>query len=126
MHDAPPTIQHSKIQRFLKEKDPQAIERSSYLYAKTDLNNDDIPEIILKDKNCEKQRNTCQFWVLADTQTNMIELGSINARQLTIGKAGENGIREIHAYTSGTNDFRPQKYTWSPQDQRYKMTEHSD
>ena len=84
--------------------------------ALSDLNQDGIPEYIIKNSECKK---SCEFSILAKKSTNSLHLGSITANALVIQNDDTHGVRNIQAYKNPQNDYDFDVFIWDDQAHRY-------
>lgn len=87
--------------------------------AKIDLNHDGLYEFILKDGNCTADSLECRFKILAETDTEITELGSLQARTLIVSDQNSHGIRDLLVFQNEHNDYDYDIYVWEPMTSRY-------
>ena len=89
--------------------------------AAIDLNEDGLDEFIAQ--TACKADGICQYLVLAESRSAIVQLGLIAARTLALGSAYSGGVRNIIAYKAGDNDFTPTLYIWEPASRQYMIKE---
>ena len=87
--------------------------------APTDLNEDGLPEHVLKDTRCAEDHGFCHFWITAENDDHLLVLGEFRARGLAIGHKTSGGIHDIIAFQTPVNDCKYTLYSWEPQSSRY-------
>ncbi|MFP4098138.1 MAG: hypothetical protein ACLFP8_04415 [Alphaproteobacteria bacterium] len=110
-----------QLDYLLKEK--FNTESSDYLIADTDLNADNQPEYILKNKNCGQQAEQCPHLIIADMDNDLALLSEIKAKHLMIGNGKNYGISNILAFKNHINAYDFDIYMWSPQQKMYILEE---
>lgn len=91
-------------------------QNSTFEIAHTDLNEDGIEEIVLKDttNNCKYTKSICVYHILGKKSINeLILLGKIEAKQLLIGQEYTHGVRNILIYNNDENDYKYKIYAWN-------------
>lgn len=94
-----------------------------YDIAQTDLNDDGLNEFIVKPSACGSENDYCLFSILAETDTKMLDLGTIVARDIAVDEKRFSGVRSIRAFDNPRNDFKFSLYVWEAPRARYKMLE---
>ncbi len=89
--------------------------------ARTDLNGDDINELIIRAACTPQKPALCDFVILADTDPKLTELGVIKAFSLNIADKTHSGVRNIIAYSNVTNQFDAVVYVWDSLASRYTI-----
>lgn len=87
--------------------------------AKTDLNQDGLPEFIYRSSECAPSQ-ICTFQILAETSNQITSLGTIQSMTLMLGTEYSDGVRNILSFENPANDFDYALYTWHPKDAQYK------
>lgn len=90
------------------------------LYAEHDINNDGYPEFFIKSKHCEKDTNLCEHYILAKSKDKNILLLNLKAKKIAISDTKTNGIHDILAIRDKKNDYRYERFIWSPSDKQFK------
>lgn len=91
-------------------------QNSTFEVAHTDLNEDGIEEIVLKDttNNCAVTKSSCNYHILAKKSIGeFILLGKIEAKKLLIGQEYTHGVRNILIYDNDENDYKYKIYAWN-------------
>ena len=90
--------------------------------AKADLNGDGLHEFILRPNECP-EKTPCPYNILAETDTGMVSLGSIEGYNLLLGSEFTHGVRNLLIFKSSVNDFDYALYTWHPETSKYRMSQ---
>lgn len=91
--------------------------------AQIDLNDDGLSEFIVKPEQCTLETTSCEFMILAETDREIISLGTIKARNINVSTKTTSGVRNIHAFDNPLNDFDYSLYHWEAARSRYMMEE---
>lgn len=91
--------------------------------AAIDLNQDGLPEFILKPKTCDDPDDFCSHEILAETDNEIVTLGHIEARKIALSHSYSYGVRNLWGYTDRMNDFNHRLYAWDPDESRYILLE---
>lgn len=89
-------------------------------FAKVDLNDDSLPEFILRDKSCSGERAICAYNVWAETDQGVISLGTVRAKTLLLGNERSHGVRNLMAFTDTHNDYAYSVFVWNPTEKRFE------
>ena len=89
--------------------------------AKTDLNQDGLPEFIIKSAQCQSPQ-ICSFDIVAEIDNELIQLAKINARKIELASDYSYGVRNLWVYQDKINDFKHLVYTWDPAQSQYIMS----
>lgn len=106
------------VSKYLAENKDTNI--TNPLIAQADLNDDGIAEIIVRDAGCAPVR-LCEHLILADTDSGIVRLGRIEARQILLANGYSHGVRDLMAAQNPANDFDQRRYVWEPLQSRYTM-----
>jgi hypothetical protein len=109
----------SRLDSFLSEKYKAPLQNVTI--ARTDLNGDDINELIIRAACTPQKPALCDFVILADTDPKLTELGVIKAFSLNIADKTHSGVRNIIAYSNVTNQFDAVVYVWDSLASRYTI-----
>jgi len=82
-----------------------------------DLNADGIAEMIVQ--KCEENSSICLHSIWAEQEKNYIELATIAAMRLHLGRNRHHGVQNILAYDDPRNDYNATVYVWDPINSRY-------
>ena len=93
---------------------------NDFKIAKVDLNNDGLNEFVIKKGYCEDYRRYCDYYILADTDNDLIPLGHIQAYYLAAGTSGSNNVRDLMVYKNKRNDYAPVIYSWDAKRRSYQ------
>lgn len=96
-------------------------DRGNIDIAKADLNDDGVYEYIAKPRICDKGNNFCEFNILAESNYEIVELGTIKARSIQIDSDYSFGVRNIKAFDNPLNDFDYSLYIWEAGASRYMI-----
>lgn len=91
--------------------------------AKADLNQDGIPELIIREKTCLETDEMCDYHVMADTQDSLFVLVSFKAKYLAIGQEKSSGVRNILVFKNQLNDFDYDVYTWNANNKNFERVQ---
>ena len=107
------------IQSFMRQEMPEMPE--TLKIAGADLNEDGIPEFIVRPETCGETTGFCPFFVLADMEENVIKLLKTEAKKLALAGSYSHGVRNIIAFKNPENDFDYELYIWDPGRSRYTI-----
>lgn len=103
------------LQSFLSQNTGETSE--TYMVSKADLNQDFMPEYIIRQQDCKDR--LCRFFVVAQTDQDFISLLDFKARKIALSDQNTNGVRNILAFKNALNDFDYDVYTWEATRQKY-------
>lgn len=115
--DSPASTAKLLISTYLSNKNLSA---DDYKYAEIDLNDDNYPEYLLKTLKCDKDKGFCYYMVFAEMKGKIIQLLSLEAKDVTISDTKTNGIHDILAIRSKKNDYKYERYVWSSVEMIFK------
>ena len=107
---------HIYLQAFAKEVLHTPLDRT--FVSKVDLNGDGLNEFILKYQSCSNKKR-CTYYILGEARDNIVELGRIEAKYITINARIKNGSRTLAVYNDASNDYTFKEYAWMPLQKRY-------
>ena len=91
--------------------------------APIDLNDDGLNEFVVKDPACALDHGFCRFYVLAENDAEIISIGYIEAKNLAVDTKNSNGIRNLLAFETPSNDYARTLYVWDAVRSRYILAE---
>ncbi len=94
---------------------------STFSIAEIDLNNDGIPEYILRQKKCGVAIRDCTHVILAQKNDEVLKLSEIRAQNLMVGGTFSYGIKDLLVFNDKINDYIFDIYVWSPKEKTYIM-----
>lgn len=92
----------------------------SYLLAPIDLNDDALPEYVVKPASCAKG-TLCSHHIIVFQDRQPIELGQFDAHKILISGKKDYGIRQIIVYNNSYNDFENSTARWNPFAFRFEL-----
>lgn len=110
-----------QLEDYLKRHGKTPIEQ--FFVAEIDLNEDGIPELITKKLPCDKKTKFCDYSILAKKDKTLINLLSISAKNIAVSDTKSDGIHDILAIRSEKNDYKYERYKWSPEDMTFIQSE---
>lgn len=104
----------------------QSSEIIDFDIADVDLNKDGLSEFIFKSKKCDlvvnRQKNYCNFTIAANqSDEKLINLGSFQAKAITLSNNFFKGIRDLHVYNLKENDYDYNIARWNPEKSGYEI-----
>lgn len=104
----------------------QSTDNHNFDVANVDLNKDGIAEFIFKSKTCDLavngQKNYCHFTIAANqNDEKLIDLGTFQAKAITLSNNFFKGIRDLHVYNLKENDYDYSIARWNPEKSGYEI-----
>ncbi len=118
----PGPLLSSKLNRWLHE---QHLEKTGYKVSLTNLNRDQLPELILRLQETEgscPRLSGCTHFILADTDEGLFTIGEFRASKVSTGELYK-GVRDLIVCNDPWNDFECLTYRWSPETSSYLPSE---
>lgn len=100
-------------------KSSKNLDFKDYSTAETDLNGDGRSEYILRRRDCGNEEALCPHLILAESKDSVVLLLEVEAKKLEISDLKTNGINDILAFRDKKNDYKQERFVWSPMQTGY-------